>query len=165
MKRNRKRFRTVIVMMMVLVMTGGLFLQNGIRAKADGDVTSGDYTLDENNNMAFHADSENTYDNVTVPSDYIFEVTASTTITGTFTVAEGGNIFILDNSDAGSEGSLTVTTWNVSQGAAVMFGNSSIPAGMELYDGDTHVTSMTDDYMWQNWVYDGNGKWMKDNTP
>lgn len=165
MKRNRKRFRTVIVMMMVLVMTGGLFLQNGIRAKADGDVTAADYTADENGNMAFHADSENTYDNVAVPEGYIFEVTAATTVTGTFTIADGGNIFILDNPDAGSAGSLTVTTWNASQGASVMFGNSSIPAGMELYDGDTHITSMTDEYMWQNWVYDGDGKWVQDTRP
>ena len=165
MKRNRKRFRTVIVMMMVLVMTGSLFLQNGIRAKADGDVTAADYDVDENGTRVFHADSENTYNDVTVPTDYLFEVTASTTINGTFTVADGGNIFILDNPDAGSEGSLTVSTWNVSQGATVMFGNSSIPAGMELYDEDTRVTVMTDEYMWQNWVYDGNGNWMKDNTP
>ncbi len=165
MKKNHRRLRTAIVMMLVLIMTGSLFLQNGIRAKADGDVTVADYAVDENGTMAFHADRENTYNDVTVPTDYMFEVTASTTITGTFTVADGGNIFILDNPDAGSEGSLTVTTWNVSQGAAVMFGNSFIPVGMDLYDGDAHITSMTDEFMWQNWIYDGNGKWVRDDRP
>ncbi len=154
--------RGMISIILSLILATGLFLHNGIIAKASDDVTASSYTeQDEEGNYVYHASTDgDTFNNVLVPDGCIFEISASVTISS-LTINNGGRVIIAPDFTQGSTryGNLNVTTITAEEGAKLEIGTQtdgqtplSIPQGITLFNGVTGQ-QMTTDYAWKTFNY------------
>ncbi|HAL02308.1 MAG TPA: hypothetical protein DCP07_03045 [Lachnospiraceae bacterium] len=168
MKNHYFILRGALALFMSFVLTCGLLLHDEIIVNAGDNITSEDYQTEPGTgDVIYHADQSGaSYDNITVPSGCIFEVTAPITVTGDITVEDGGSVFIFSNPDSSTEGSISGGTWLPENGASLMIGTTladddvSLASPVTLYDGNT-MTTFDSGYHWAEFIYDSSeSKWL-----